>query len=69
MNTVTTKAAMIRMNEKLDTKISCASCGKMISENDVYTYSGKHMCTNCSMKAGLFPLEHVGIKFRKEGDI
>ncbi len=50
------------MNEKTDTKISCRSCGKEISENDVYTYEGKHVCDDCAMKASLFPLEHTGAR-------
>jgi len=40
--------------------VLCSSCGKEISENEVYAYEGKRMCDNCTMKAGLFPLGHTG---------
>ena len=50
------------MNEIEGTTISCGSCGKKISEKDVYTYGGNRMCDDCAMKAGLFPLEHTGAR-------
>ena len=50
------------MNEKANTKMPCTSCGKMISETDVYIYEGKRMCDDCVMKDGLFPLEHTGAR-------
>ncbi len=50
------------MNAISETTISCGSCGKKISENDVYAYEGNRMCDDCAMKAGLFPLEHTGAR-------
>jgi recombinational DNA repair protein (RecF pathway) len=40
--------------------MSCNRCGKEVSEDQVYTYEGKHMCEDCAMKAGLYPLGHIG---------
>jgi hypothetical protein len=42
--------------------ISCIHCGKELSENNSYIYEGKHMCDDCAMKAGLFPLGHTGAR-------
>jgi phage FluMu protein Com len=50
------------MNEMGCITISCSHCGKMLSENDIYIYEGKHTCDDCAMKAGLFPLEHTGAR-------
>ena len=50
------------MNKIKGTAISCSSCGKMLSEDDVYVYDNKHMCDDCAMKAGLFSLEHTGAR-------
>jgi hypothetical protein len=50
--------------------MSCNSCGKHVSENEVYIYKDKCMCENCAMKAGLYPLGHTGSrrdKISKEG--
>lgn len=40
--------------------VSCSSCDKKLSANDVYIYEAKPMCEDCAMKAGLFPLGHTG---------
>ncbi|MBU0993045.1 MAG: hypothetical protein KJ737_11175 [Proteobacteria bacterium] len=50
------------MNEISGITISCGCCGKVIPENDLYTYEGSRMCDDCAMKAGLFPLEHTGAR-------
>lgn len=42
--------------------VSCSSCSKEISENEVYTYEGKQMCDDCAMKASIFPLGHTGLR-------
>jgi recombinational DNA repair protein (RecF pathway) len=42
--------------------ISCCHCGKKLSEDDIYIFEGKHMCDDCAVKAGLFPLEHTGAR-------
>ena len=39
----------------------CIECNKQIALNDTYNYEGKIMCDNCAMKAGLFPLGHIGM--------
>ena len=50
------------MNEIGETTISCSSCDKKISENEIYTCEGNLICEDCAMKAGLFPLEHTGAR-------
>jgi hypothetical protein len=40
--------------------MQCKACGKEISERDTYTFEGKHMCEDCAINAGLFPLGHTG---------
>ena len=40
--------------------ISCNSCAKEISENEVYIYEDKRMCEDCAIKVGLYPLSHTG---------
>ena len=41
---------------------SCSSSEKKISEIEIYIYEGNIMCEDCAMKAGLFPLEHKGLR-------
>jgi recombinational DNA repair protein (RecF pathway) len=40
----------------------CSSCGKEVSENEVYIYEGKRMCEDCAIKTGLYPLGHIGAR-------
>ena len=41
--------------------MSCSSCNREISENEIYTFGGKPMCEDCAIKAGLFHLSHTGL--------
>jgi hypothetical protein len=50
------------MNEMECKTVSCCHCDKKLSEDDIYIFEGKHMCDDCAMKAGLFPLEHTGAR-------
>ena len=50
------------MNIIEGTTKSCSSCEKKISEVEIYIYEGNIMCDDCAIKAGLFPLEHTGLR-------
>ena len=50
------------MNEIGCIGISCCHCVKKLSKDDIYIFEGKHMCDDCAIKAGLFPLEHTGAR-------
>ena len=45
--------------------MSCSSCGKELSEEEVYTFEDKRMCEDCAIQAGLFPLGHTGLRSDK----
>jgi hypothetical protein len=40
----------------------CKACAKEITENEIYTVEGKHMCEDCAINTGLFPLGHTGLR-------
>jgi hypothetical protein len=42
--------------------MQCKGCRKAFSEKDIYTVGGKRLCEDCAIEAGLFPLEHTGLR-------
>ena len=40
----------------------CSVCGIEISENEISIYETKRMCEDCAIKAGLYPLGHIGLR-------
>jgi len=41
---------------------SCSRCKKEVSENEIYIFEGRPMCEDCAINAGLYPLEHTGLR-------